>query len=95
VDVRLLVDGSNDGALLVLGGVDGSQEIQLQASSDLVLKLDLSSQDVGGGPSLSDSDTVLGVDPFSLDISGNGTRFSISETSNLEASGERSRLNLE
>ena len=88
MNVGLLVDGSNDGALLVLGGVKSGQEVQLQATSDLVLELDLSSEDVGSGPSLSDGDTIFGVDPLALDVTGNGTGFRISETGDLETGRE-------
>jgi len=52
VEGRLLVDGSKDGRLLGLGGVKSSSEVQLQSLGDLVLQLDLGSEEVGGGPSL-------------------------------------------
>ena len=49
---RLLVDGSKDGRLLGLGGVKSGSEVQLQSLGNLVLQLDLGSEEVGGGPSL-------------------------------------------
>lgn len=49
---RLLVDGGEDGRLLGLGWVEGGSEVQLQSLGDLVLELDLGSEEVGGGPSL-------------------------------------------
>lgn len=49
---RLLVDGSEDGRLLGLGWVEGGSEVQLQSLGDLVLQLDLGSEEVGGGPGL-------------------------------------------
>lgn len=49
---RLLVDGSKDGRLLALGGVKSGSEVQLQSLGNLVLQLDLGSEEVGGGPSL-------------------------------------------
>ena len=49
---RLLVDGSKDGRLLGLGGVKSGSEVQLQSLGDLVLQLDLGSEEVGGGPGL-------------------------------------------
>lgn len=52
MDRRLLVDGSEDGGLLGLGGVEGGSEVKLQALGDLVLELDLGAEDVGGGPGL-------------------------------------------
>lgn len=52
VDRGLLVDGSKDGSLLVLGGVEGGVEIQLEALGNLVVELDLGAEQVGGGPCL-------------------------------------------
>jgi len=52
VEGRLLVDGSEDSRLLRLGGVKSGSEVQLQSLGDLVLQLDLGSEEVGGGPSL-------------------------------------------
>lgn len=48
----LLVDGSEDGSLGRLGGVEGGSEVELQALGDLVLELNLSAEEVGGGPGL-------------------------------------------
>jgi hypothetical protein len=95
VNAGLLVDGSHKGALLVLGRVEGGQEVQLETTGDLVLELDLSSEDVRGGPSLGDGDTVLGVDPLSLDVTGDSGRLGITKPSDLEAGGERGGLDLE
>lgn len=52
VERGLLVDGSEDGTLLRLGGVEGGSKVKLQSLGDLVLELDLGAEDVGGGPSL-------------------------------------------
>jgi hypothetical protein len=52
VEGRLLVDGGEDSRLLGLGWVEGGSEVQLQSLGNLVLKLDLSSEEVGGGPGL-------------------------------------------
>ena len=52
VEGRLLVDGSKDSRLLGLGGVKSGSEVQLQSLGNLVLQLDLGSEEVGGGPSL-------------------------------------------
>jgi len=52
VEGRLLVDGSKDSRLLGLGGVKSGSEVQLQSLGDLVLQLDLGSEEVGGGPGL-------------------------------------------
>lgn len=50
---RLLVDGSQDGRLGRLSGVEGGSKVELQALGNLVLKLELSSENVGSGPALS------------------------------------------
>jgi hypothetical protein len=52
VEGRLLVDGGEDSRLLGLGGVEGGSEVQLQSLGNLVLQLDLGSEEVGGGPCL-------------------------------------------
>jgi hypothetical protein len=52
VEGRLLVDGSKDSRLLGLGGVKSGGEVQLQSLGNLVLQLDLGSEEVGGGPGL-------------------------------------------
>lgn len=49
----LLVDGSEDGSLGRLGGVEGGSEVELQALGDLVLELNLGAEEVGSGPGLS------------------------------------------
>lgn len=49
---RLLVDGSQDGRLGGLRGVEGGSKVELQALGNLVLKLKLSSENVGSGPAL-------------------------------------------
>jgi len=84
VEGRLLVDGSKDSRLLGLGGVKSSSEVQLQSLGDLVLQLDLGSEEVGGGPSLGEGQAVLEVDVLSLDVTGNGGRVGITDTSDLE-----------
>jgi hypothetical protein len=52
VDRGLLVDGSEDGGLLRLGGVEGGVEVELEAVGELVLELNLGAEEVRGGPGL-------------------------------------------
>jgi hypothetical protein len=47
-----LVDGSNDGTLGVLSRVEGGGEVELEALGELVLELNLSSEEVGSVPNL-------------------------------------------
>jgi hypothetical protein len=48
----LLVDSSQDRRLLRFRGVQRSSQIKFQTLSDQVFQLDLSSEEVGSGPSL-------------------------------------------
>lgn len=48
----LLVDGSEDGGLLRLGGVERGGEVEFETLGDLVLELELRAEQVGGGPCL-------------------------------------------
>lgn len=50
----------------------------------MVLQLDLSLQDVGGGPGLGEDDTVLAIDVLGLDVSNNGVRLGIASSGDLE-----------
>lgn len=52
VERGLLVDGSDNGRLLRLGGVQGGRNVELEALGDLVLELELGAEQVGGGPGL-------------------------------------------
>ena len=52
VQAGLLVDGSHDCRFLRLGRVERSSQVKLQTLCDLVLQLELSSEEVGGGPGL-------------------------------------------
>lgn len=52
MDRGLLVDSSEDGGLLGLGGVEGGVEVKLEAVGELVLELNLGAEEVRGGPSL-------------------------------------------
>jgi hypothetical protein len=52
VEGWLLVDGSKNGRLARLGRVQGGSKVELETLGDKVVELDLSSENVGGGPSL-------------------------------------------
>jgi hypothetical protein len=51
---------------------------------DLVLELNLSLEDVGGGPGLSEGDAVLGVDVLALDVTSDGVGLGVAGSSDLE-----------
>ena len=100
VERGLLVDGSDNGRLLRLGGVQGGRNVELQALGDLVLELELSAEQVGGGPGLyiryisilysivrtylGKDQAVLKVDVLALNVTGNGVGGGILGTGNLE-----------
>jgi hypothetical protein len=48
----LLVNGSDDSALLRFSRVESGSEVELETLGDLVLEFDLGSEEVGGGPGL-------------------------------------------
>lgn len=48
----LLVDGGEDGRLGRLGGNERAGEVELESLCDLVLRLDLSTEDIAGSPGL-------------------------------------------
>lgn len=73
VERWLLVDGREDGGLLGLGRVKGGSKVELQALGDLVLELDLGTEQVGGGPCLS-------VSTVSRGSPGDGQRANCGET---------------
>jgi len=51
---------------------------------DLVLELNLSLEDVGGGPGLGEGDAVLGVYVLALDVTSDGVRLGVAGSSDLE-----------
>lgn len=91
----LLVDSSNDSGLLGLGGVQRGRKVELEALSDLVLELNLGSEQVGGSPSLGEGDTVLEVDVLALDVTSDGVRLGVSSTGDLEGGRVGGGLDLE
>jgi len=84
VDIGLLVGGINLGGLLVDGRKKGGQNLQLQALGKVVLELNLSVQVVGGGPGLSEGDTLGLVGILGLEVTNDDTRLVVAETVNLE-----------
>jgi len=84
VETELLVVDTNLGVLLALGGEEASNNVQLQALGDLVLKLDLGGEEVAGGPGLSDGQTVLEVDVLGLELTVDGARLVVLVTEDVE-----------
>lgn len=89
VDAELLVLNTDLGVLLALVGDDASTNVQLQALGDLVFDLDLGGDMVGSGPGLSDSQTILVVDIFGLELTVDVTRLVVLVTEDVEGLFDR------
>jgi hypothetical protein len=96
VETRLLVGSSKDSRLLVLLRKKSSGEVELQALSHVILKLELVAEDIGRGPSLGDDEPVLAVRVLGLDVTSDVGALRVTSTSNAEGSvGRRRGLDLE
>jgi len=84
VETRLLVDGAQDGVFSAFVGVESRVDFELQALGDLVLDLDGGPEDVARRPSFSDSEAILGVDVFSLQVTVDLVALGIGGSSDLE-----------
>jgi hypothetical protein len=89
VDARLLVDCAHERRLLALVGEKSSAEVKFEALGNVVVKLDLGAEDVGGGPSLSEDEAVLLVEVLGLDITRDRGRLGVTDTRNLEGCARR------
>jgi len=85
VQAGLLVDSSQNSSFLGFGRVERSLQVELQTLGDLVLELELRSEEVGGGPSLGKDQPILKVDVFPLDISRDSIARSVLLTRNFES----------
>lgn len=72
METRLLVDRVDDSGLVALLRGQGSVEVDFKALGDLVLNLDLVTEDVGGGPGLGEGQTVGLVGKLGLDVAVDG-----------------------
>jgi len=84
VHTRLLVNGVEKRSLVVLDRVKGAGDIELQALGNLVLKLELGTEHVGGGPGLREDQTFLVVGVLGLDITRDDGGLSVVITGNFE-----------
>jgi hypothetical protein len=80
----LLVDSIEKSRFMTLVRKEGSGEIQFETFSDLVVELDLSAKNVGGGPGLCEGETILGISIFGLDISIDVCCLRVALTGNLK-----------
>lgn len=86
VDTRLLVAASNQSILGLLVRHQRGNHLQLQALCNLVLQLDVCSQDVRRSPGLSQGGTALLVGPLGFQITLNLVTLGVANT--LYAEGD-------
>lgn len=84
VQTGLLVGSVDNGGLATGLGQQRGVQVQLETLGDLVLKLDGRSEDVGGSPSLSEGQAVLGVGVLALQVARDAVGLVVAGTSDLE-----------
>jgi hypothetical protein len=84
VDTGLLVACAQECSLGALLGEERRSHIEFKTRSDLVLKLKLTFQDIGGGPGLGEDKTVLFVGVFGLKVTSDSGRARGAVSSDLE-----------
>jgi hypothetical protein len=90
VDARLLVGGVNDGRLGLGVRVESGVQVNLEASSNLVLKLNGILEGIGSRPRLSENETVFLVGELGLELALDFVRLCVAATSNTEGNAGRS-----
>ena len=81
---RLLVRRVKNGGLRAFLWGERRGEITFKAFGKEVVKLDLVAENVGGCPSLGQSQAVDFVSPLALDVTGNGLGLVVADTGDLE-----------
>lgn len=84
METGLLVSSVDDSGLAAGLGQQRGVQVQLETLGDLVLKLNGGSEDVSGGPGLSEGQAVLGVGVFALQVARDAVRLVVAGTSDLE-----------
>jgi hypothetical protein len=90
VDAGLLVGGVNDGRLGLGVRVEGGVQVNLEASSNLVLKLNGILEGIGSRPCLSENKTVFLVGELGLELALDFVRLCVAAASNTEGNAGRS-----
>ena len=81
----LLERSVDDTSLVVLFRVKRGVQVELETLCNLVVKLNAGPENIGGGPGLGESKTVLGVGVLALKVTGNGGILVVAGTGNLES----------
>ena len=84
METRLLVSCVQDSGFAALVRGERGGEVKLETFGDEVVKLDLVAEDVGGGPSLGEGETVDLVGPFTLNVTMDGIGLGIAGSLDLE-----------
>lgn len=71
MQTRLFEYTVQDSCLVALLWSQRGGDIEFETLGDLVLELNLTFQDVGGGPGLGESEAILAVSVFGFDVSSN------------------------
>ena len=84
VDTRLLVDGIEHSRLVSSVGCQRGGEVEFQSLCKVVLKLELGLENIGGHPGFSEDKAILVVRVLGLDVTSDGLRLGVAQTSDLE-----------
>ena len=96
METRLLVDGREEGSLLAGVGEEGGAQVELEALGEVVLSLNLGTEDVGGGPRLGENEAVCLVGELGFELAANQVGLRVLGTGDLEGDvGGRCGFNLE
>lgn len=84
VDTWLLEGGGEEGGLCLLVWEERGDELELESLCDVVLELDVVSEDVGGGPGLGEVESVLLVLELCLEITVDDAGLCVAEAEDAE-----------
>lgn len=84
VETGLLVGGGDERMLVVASASDAGIQVKLKTFGEVVLRLDLGTEDVVGGPHLSEDDAVRLVGVLGLELPGDVLGFVVLLSSDLE-----------
>ena len=84
MDTGLLVDGVEHSRLVSSVGRQRGGEVEFQSLCKVVLELELGLENVGGRPGFGEDKAVLVVRVLGFDVTGDGLRLGVAQTSDLE-----------
>jgi len=84
VDTRLLVDDVEQSRFVSSVGCQCGGEVKFQSLCKVVLEFELGLENVGGCPGFGEDKAILVVRVLGFDITGDGLRLGVPQTSDLE-----------